>query len=740
MKLFTTILFSACFLLPTYVFSQEMPTATIVSDSVAYCETGQAILKIKLTGKKPFALSYKIGGSSYIDDNPFYGDTITKTFKIDDTSLITITKVYDDNYPYDPFNPSDPNKGSTLVFGSMEVRIDKMPIVKAGLLDEICGYEYNMKGEVTGATTDVWWSDPGQNASFTDSTLLSAVFAATDVGQYKLTLNAQNGKCHTSDEVDITLKGRPKGEITNVTDWSFCTTDEAEDNLPIALEFTGKGNFTYALQDEGGNSLGSYTSDGAADTLISVSTNKTISLFSLKDGQGCTAEAEDMQGSRNAVDAKPTVSAGEDTTYCGDTYILNAKASPGTIGKWTSETAGITFADGTIYNTESTATFSASETFKIAKLRWTETTTDALACASFDTVEIKFIQLPALTLISLSNDQICADKSTTLNFEPNGNAPWTIDYNLGGATLNKSLSIADKKLTVLGSDLSIGNNDINITKIKDSFNCESALNLGQNILVDEKPIANAGSDIEVCGTEVELDATPFFVEQGEWILSAGEFTDVKVPNTSFTANNTGVLNLVWKEINGVCADTDTVQVTFFDAPGPIHEVTDTFVVYAANKFELTALPLTVGTGQWSIMEPSITGASFSDASLHNALFTNLTTKQIYKLEWKAILESAPEECREKIYTVFIDSRPMLAPTGISPDGDEINDKLIILGAKENSSLTIFNKHGKLVFKMDNYDNSWGGTDQSGTKLVPDTYLYVYQDEEVTIKNYLIIKY
>ncbi len=734
MKLFTTILFSACFLLPTYVFSQEMPTATIVSDSVAYCGDGEAILKIKLTGKKPFALSYKIDGSTYTDDIPFYGDTITKTLSPGETSLITITKVYDDNYPI-------PSGGSDMVYGSMEIRVDRMPSVDAGLYDEVCGYEYSMKGKVTGDTTAVWWSYPGNDARFIDNTLDSAVFAATEVGQYKLTLNAQNGSCSVTDEVDITLKGRPKGEITNVADWSFCSTDESEDNLPIELKFTGKGNFTYALQDEGGNSLGSFTSDAVTDTLISVSTNKTISLVSLKDSQGCTAEATDMQGSRTAVDVKPTVFAGDDIAVnCGNQYTLDAKASPATIGKWTSTTAGIEFTDDTKYNSLVTTTFGASETFKSAKLRWTETTTDGLACASFDELNVKFIQLPALTLISLSNDQICADKSTTLNFEPTGNAPWTIEYNLGGTTLDKSLSVTDKKLTVLGSDLSIGNNYINITKIKDSFNCESVLNLGQNILVDEKPIANAGSDLEVCGTEVELDATPFFVDQGEWILSAGEFTDVKVPNTSFTANTTGVLNLVWKEINGVCADTDTVQVTFFDAPGPIHEVTDTFVVYAANKFELTALPLTVGTGQWSIMEPSITGASIIEPDLHNASLTNLTTKQIYKLEWKAILESAPEECREKIYTVFIDSRPMLAPTGISPDGDEINDKLIILGAKENSSLTIFNKHGKLVFKMDNYDNSWGGTDQSGTKLVPDTYLYVYQDEEVTIKNYLIIKY
>ena len=735
MKFFTTIFLIFCFLIPTYVFGQEKPkpTAKIVSSDVAFCESGSAIVKIEFTGAPPFKFNYTEGTTTYSNvESP--GFTFEKTVSPDNTTTITLTKVYDSNYTIF-------EGGSTEVTGSMEVRIDQMPTLDAGSDTEVCGYEYDMLGKVTGATTKVWWTDPGGSGSFNDTTILNAKFIGTLASEYELTLNAENGSCYATDEVDITLKGRPKGEITNLAPWPFCSTDETADALPIELKFIGKGGFTYALQDEDGNALGSFTSAGANHTnLVPVSTNKTISLSSLKDGQGCSAKATDLQGSRTATDVKPKVFAGDDVAVnCGPEYTLEASSSPATTGKWTSATAGIVFADNTGRNSLCTASFGANETFKNATLRWTETTTDALACASYDELNIKFIQPPALTLKPLSNNQICKDKSITLDFEVSGNAPWTIDYNLGGASLIKSLSLTDKQLNILGPDFMIGNNSVNISKIKDSFNCESVLTIAQDILVDEKPMANAGFEQDVCGRTVHLDAEPS-VGQGEWMLSTGLFEEKNVPNTTFIANNTGVLNLVWKETNGVCVDTDTVKVTFFDAPYPVKEVADTFVVYAAKMFELTALPLTVGTGQWSIQEPTVTGASITDASLYNASLSNLSTKQVYKLEWKAILESAPENCREKIYNVVIDSNPILAPTGISPDGDGINDVLEILGVKENSSLTVFNKHGKLVFKMDNYDNSWGGTDQSGTKLAPDTYLYVYQDEGITIKNYLIIKY
>ncbi len=734
MKFFTTILFIAWFLMPAYVLGQaEKPTARIISGNDAYCKPGSTTLTIEFTGVPPFSFKYTEGAGTRWGGDNISSNTFNIPINYEETRIFTLINVYDKNYDI-------ASGGDTVIGESVEIRVDEMPKVNAGSDNEVCGYEYDMAGAITGTTTNLWWSKPGDNGSFNDSTILNAKFNGTTAGKYKHTLIAENGTCRAQDEVDLTLKGRPSGEITNVADWNFCSTDGNAHELPIEVSLDGSGDFTYFLKDEDEKKYGPFITSSQNDNqLINVSKNNAISFYSIEDGQGCSAVATDMQGSRTAVDAKPNVFAGDDiTANCGSEYNLEAAVSPATTGKWTSQTSGLVFADDSQHNSKITAAFGTNETFKNAKLRWTETTTSTLACASYDELNIKFIQLPALTLIPLSNDQICEDKSITLNLEPTGNAPWTIEYNLGGATLNKSLSVADKKLNILGSDFAIGNNAINISKIKDSFNCESTLSISQNILVDDIPVANAGPDQDVCGVLVSLEAIPDF-QQGEWMLSEGSFIEKSDPNTTFTANDFGILNLIWKETNGVCVDKDTVQISFFAAPYPLKHDT-MLVVYAADSVKLNASVLAVGTGQWSILEPAITGAFVKDPNTNNTTLTGLTGKEIYKLEWKAILESAPEECREKIYTVFIDSRPILAPTGISPDGNTVNDVLEILGGKENSSLTVFNKHGKLVFKTDNYNNDWGGTDQSGAKLVPDTYLYVYQDDEVTIKNYLIIKY
>lgn len=737
MKFFTTILFIAWFLMPAYVLGQaEKPTATIVSVNDAYCESGSSTFKIVFTGVSPFSFDYDVG--------PFFGfkkdnigeNTFEMTISPTETSIVTLTKVYDNNY-------QRPSGGSTEVFGSVEIRVDEMPKVNAGSDNEVCGYEYDMVGAITGTTTNLWWSKPGDDGSFNDSTILNAKFNGTTAGKYKHTLIAENGTCRAQDEVDITLKGRPKGEITNADNWQFCSTDGNTHELPIEVSFDGSGDFTYFLKDEDEKKYGPFSPSSQNDNqLITVSKKNAISFHSIEDGQGCSAVSADMKGSRTAIDVKPNVFAGDDVTAnCGPEYILKAAISEATSGKWTSLTTGIAFADSSQHNSLIKATFE-NETTKDVKLRWTETTTDTLACASYDELNIKFIQAPALTLKSLSSEQICEDKSTTLSFDVKGNAPWIIDYNLGGISSSKTLTLTDKKLTVLGSDpdFAIGDNTIGITKIKDRFNCESALNLTQNVLVDQMPMANAGPDQDVCGVLVNLEAIPDF-QQGEWMLSEGSFNEKSDPNTTFTANDFGILNLYWKERNGVCVDKDTVQISFFAAPYPLKDDT-MLVVYAADSVKLNASVLTVGTGQWSILEPAITGAFIVDSDSYNTSLTNLNGKEIYKLEWKAIFEAAPEQCREKNYNVIIDSRPMLAPTGFSPDGNWVNDEFFIRGAKESSRLTVFNKHGKLVFKTDEFSDEykWKGTDQSGAKLPPDTYLYVYQDTEVTIKNYLIIKY
>ncbi|MEM9820944.1 MAG: gliding motility-associated C-terminal domain-containing protein, partial [Bacteroidota bacterium] len=64
---------------------------------------------------------------------------------------------------------------------------------------------------------------------------------------------------------------------------------------------------------------------------------------------------------------------------------------------------------------------------------------------------------------------------------------------------------------------------------------------------------------------------------------------------------------------------------------------------------------------------------------------------------------------------------------ISPNGDSRNDEFIVACAQRfDVRLEVFNRWGQLVFTMDNYDNSWEGTDQSGAPLPEDGYFYILE--------------
>ncbi|MBJ2173384.1 gliding motility-associated C-terminal domain-containing protein [Aureibaculum sp. A20] len=62
----------------------------------------------------------------------------------------------------------------------------------------------------------------------------------------------------------------------------------------------------------------------------------------------------------------------------------------------------------------------------------------------------------------------------------------------------------------------------------------------------------------------------------------------------------------------------------------------------------------------------------------------------------------------------------------SPNNDGANDTFEIdcIQNYKNNSLAVFNRWGNIVYKKTNYDNSWGGINNSGKALTSGTYYYV----------------
>ncbi len=83
------------------------------------------------------------------------------------------------------------------------------------------------------------------------------------------------------------------------------------------------------------------------------------------------------------------------------------------------------------------------------------------------------------------------------------------------------------------------------------------------------------------------------------------------------------------------------------------------------------------------------------------------------------------------------------PTGISPNNDGFNDFYVVGGLKycQKVTLTVYNRWGNVVFKKDNYDNSWDGTNQQGEDLPQGTYfiLLTLHDSSSNMSGFVDIR-
>ena len=87
-------------------------------------------------------------------------------------------------------------------------------------------------------------------------------------------------------------------------------------------------------------------------------------------------------------------------------------------------------------------------------------------------------------------------------------------------------------------------------------------------------------------------------------------------------------------------------------------------------------------------------------------------------------------CDTATVTVLILCDELIVYTGLSPNGDGVNDVLYIEGieAFPNNRLLIFNRWGNEVYRKDSYLNDWDGT-WAGKALPDGTYFYILEDGE-----------
>lgn len=83
------------------------------------------------------------------------------------------------------------------------------------------------------------------------------------------------------------------------------------------------------------------------------------------------------------------------------------------------------------------------------------------------------------------------------------------------------------------------------------------------------------------------------------------------------------------------------------------------------------------------------------------------------------------------------------PTGISPNGDGVNDCIIFDDLEITTAISrfqVYNRYGTRVYDVGQYLNQWCGTTDDGDKLVTGTYYYIleFEDGREPIKSWIYV--
>jgi len=254
------------------------------------------------------------------------------------------------------------------------------------------------------------------------------------------------------------------------------------------------------------------------------------------------------------------------------------------------------------------------------------------------------------------------------------------------------------------------------------------------LTIEPVPVANAGPDTTYCSLTAHLTGSAG--TNGTWSGPAGAiFSNVTDPTSIVTVPSSGTWWFAWTVGMPGCSSTDTVRITFHGSgdlldvdAGPDQNLNGATVSDLQGSASAGAIVL------WTVIQGSGTfadSASMATGVSGLSVGTNVL-----------VLTASFGPCASASDTVVISVDDLLVPEGFSPNGDGVNDHLVItgLGAYSGSELLVFNRWGQEVYTNKAYDNSWNGDARNGQPLPDDTYFYVLNlAGKGSYNGYFIIK-
>ncbi len=598
----------------------------------------------------------------------------------------------------------------------------------AGTDQQLCNTTFTLvtttlTGSIPSAGTGTWTLVSGPNTPFifspnSPNTLVSGLADGTYVFSWTIT----NGVCTpTSDDVNISVYTVPAIPYAGL-DQELCNADSTTMDADTAL--TGIGTWTLIS----GPNTPTIVSPNSATTSVSGMVPGIYILGWTYTNSVCSSMTDSVMITN--YDLPSASDAGADQEICHDTITTLAGNIPASgNGTW-SIISGPSLA--TFINPGAPNSVAANLVPGVYIFRWT--ISNGVCDSTTDDVQVTVYDVPLQTFAG-SDQTICGDSSVLLaaNQPAIGNGTWSvvsgpntpvISCPTCPSTLTTGLitGVYTFRWTISSGVCTPVSDDVDVTRL------------------DNPGIPDAGPDQAICdGDSVMLSAVSVSAGPGLWSIVSGPgnpvITHPDWANTSVTQLDSGTYIFRWTAYNGVCAQSDDIQVTV--NPSPVITTNGTvFDICYGQQVGLVASG--ANTYTWS---PTL---HLNNPSIYNPLASPTRTTTY------VVTGTDQNGCRGRASVIVEVCDTLIIPEGFSPDEDGVNDNLVILGIENfpDNVLHIYNRWGNLIYDRSRYDNSWDGVPnvgglRIGTGKVPaGTYFYVIElgrDME-NRSGYLIIKY
>ncbi|ADY52957.1 Ig family protein [Pseudopedobacter saltans DSM 12145] len=261
--------------------------------------------------------------------------------------------------------------------------------------------------------------------------------------------------------------------------------------------------------------------------------------------------------------------------------------------------------------------------------------------------------------------------------------------------------------------------------------------------VNEAPTIDAIGNQIICYTTVEQQVSLTGVTAGPEIgqtLTITASSDSPTLLSNLTVNNNQLRYRVTEGQSGMATITVKVKDNGGTANGGVDETVRTFTI-TVNPLPVNTIVSDKGTsiskGETAVLTVSSNnGTSYSWTTANGIISgqnsTVLTVRPMETTTYTVTVRNA-NGC-ESISTITLgvkeDYMAVQAENFLTPNGDGVNDNWVIknIDAYPNHTLSIYDRSGKELYKVRNYQNDWNGT-FNGMPLAEGTYYYIIRFDQ-----------